>query len=65
MCEVLDFTRADLFRLDMHPLTANSPICESRAYMHHLLNCNELLASILLTQYVKRLDFVEKSFPCS
>lgn len=54
-CKALDLTSAERFRLDTELLTSETPLKESRAYIHHLLNCNEILAAVLLTQHNLRL----------
>ena len=43
---------AEKYRADFTRLTPDSPVAHTRAYIHHLLHCHELLASILLCEHV-------------
>lgn len=56
----IDFTKSDRFLLDLTkpefifdyaPISENSPRQESRSYIHHLLQCKEMTAVVLLTYH--------------
>ena len=49
---------AEKYRADFTRLTPDSPVAHTRAYIHHLLHCHELLASILLCEHVSCLIFI-------